>query len=44
MAKAIAKIVGSFRIKIVLEKGFYKLNSTKIRGTLYRNTLKRFLI
>jgi len=33
--------------KIVLEKGFYKikdLNSTKIRGTLYRNRLKQFYI
>jgi len=29
---------------MVLEKGFYKLNSTKIRGNLYRNRLKRFLI
>jgi hypothetical protein len=32
---------------MVLEKGFYKLkdlNSTKIRGTLYGNRLKWFLI
>ena len=29
---------------MVLEKGFYKLNGTKIRGTLYGNRLKQFLI
>ena len=32
---------------MALKKGFYKLedlNSTKMRGTLYRNWLKRFYI
>ena len=38
---------GPFRIKRLLEKGFYKikdLNNTKIGGTLYGNWLKRFRI
>ena len=26
------------------EKGFYKLNGTKMRGTLHGNRLKRFLV
>jgi len=40
-------VARSFWIKIISEKGFYKikdLNSTKIRGTQYGNRLKRFHI
>ena len=38
---------GPLRIKKALEKGYYRLkdpNSTKIKGTLYRNRPKRFYI